>query len=104
MFRSAIDYHEAYKAKVVTPLQVVETLLPLIRRDVEGAKHSVAFLSTKVALVRKAAEESTARYAAGKFLSVLDGVPTVRFDPMLMSESDPMVQFTGSQRRGRPSW
>ncbi len=58
------------------PLQVVEALLPLIRRDVNNAtKHSIAFLESKVAMVRKAAEESTARYQAGKSLSPLDGVP-----------------------------
>ena len=50
--------------------------MPLIRRDVERAtKHSIAFLDTKVELVRKAAEESTKRYQAGKPLSPLDGVP-----------------------------
>ena len=50
--------------------------MPLIRRDVkEPTKHSVSFLDTKVDIVRKAAEESTARYKAGKPLSPLDGVP-----------------------------
>ena len=50
--------------------------MPLLRRDVEApTHHSVAFLDTKVALVRKAVEESTARYRAGKPLSPLDGVP-----------------------------
>lgn len=50
--------------------------MPLIRRDVkESTKHSVAFLDTKVDLVRKAAEASTARYKAGKPRSPLDGVP-----------------------------
>ena len=60
----------------MTPLQVAEALLPLIRRDVDSpTQHSIAFLSTKVDLVRKAAEESTARYKTGKPLSPLDGVP-----------------------------
>ena len=50
--------------------------MPLIVRDVkQSTKHSVAFLDTKVELVRKAAEASTARYKAGKPLSPLDGVP-----------------------------
>ena len=50
--------------------------MPLIRRDVkETTSHSVAFLDTKVELVRKAAEGSTARWKAGKPLSPLDGVP-----------------------------
>lgn len=76
VFHSAIDYHEAYKAGKLTPLAVVEALLPLVRRDVKNAtKHSVAFLSTKADIVRKAAEESTQRYKAGEPLSPLDGVP-----------------------------
>lgn len=83
---STLDYHEAYKTGRLTPTKVVETLLPLIRRDVEGAEHSVSFLSTKVELVRKAAEESTARYAAGKWRGVLDGVPMVCSSPFLLLE------------------
>ena len=55
---------------------MVEKLLPLIRRDIEG-EHSVAFLSVKAEVVRKAAEESTKRYKGGRWLSVLDGVPMV---------------------------
>ncbi|KAK3723189.1 hypothetical protein LTR37_001912 [Vermiconidia calcicola] len=75
-FPSALDYHEAYKSGRLTPTQVAEALMPLIRRDIESAtQHSIAFLSTRVDLVRKAAEESTARWRAGKPLSPLDGVP-----------------------------
>ena len=77
VFPSTLQYHEAYKSGKLTPLQVAEALMPLIRRDVPNAtKHSVAFLDTKVDIVRKAAEESTARYKTGKPLSPLDGVPT----------------------------
>ena len=76
IFNSAIDYHEAYKAGKLTPLDVAETLLPMIRRDVkDSTKHSIAFLDSKVDRVRKAAEESTKRYKAGKHLSPMDGVP-----------------------------
>lgn len=76
IFSSSLDYHEAYKSGKRTPLDVVEDLLPLIRRDVKDAtNHSIAFLSTKVDLVRKAAEESTQRYISGKPLSPMDGVP-----------------------------
>ena len=77
VFLSALDYHEAYKSGKLTPLDVVEALLPLIRRDVKDpTKHSIAFLQTKVDIVRKAAEDSTERYKEGKPLSPLDGVPT----------------------------
>jgi hypothetical protein len=75
-FYSVKDYHEAFKSGKFTPTDVVTALLPLIRRDVPNrSKHSTAFLTTRVDLVRKAAEESTKRYAAGKPLGVLDGVP-----------------------------
>ncbi|KAI9852104.1 MAG: hypothetical protein M1824_002168 [Vezdaea acicularis] len=75
-FHSAAEYHGLYKSGKLTPTSVVETLLPLIRRDISPAgAHSVAFLQTKVDLVRKAAAESTARYKAGTPLGVLDGVP-----------------------------
>ena len=76
IFYSALDYHQAYKSSKLTPIVVAEALLPLIRRDVKDAtKHSIAFLDTRVDLVRKAAEESTQRYKDGKPLSMLDGVP-----------------------------
>lgn len=74
-FHSFLDYHEAYTSGRLTPLQVAERILPMIRRDVVSAKHSVAFLDSRVYLIRRAAEESTARYAAGAPLSPLDGVP-----------------------------
>ena len=76
VFYSTLDYHEAYKSGALTPLAVIEALLPLIRRDVNDAtKHSTAFLASKVKLVRKAAEESTQRWKSGTWLSPLDGVP-----------------------------
>lgn len=76
VFNSVLDYHEAYKSGRTTPLAVAEALLPLIQRNVKNAtQHSVAFLDTKVELVRKAAKESTDRYKAGKPRSPIDGVP-----------------------------
>lgn len=83
IFNSSIDYHEAYKAGKLTPLAVVEALLPLIRRDVKNpTKHSIAFLDSKIDIVRKAAEASTQRYKAGKPLSPLDGVPVAVKDEL----------------------
>lgn len=70
------DYHELYKSGKLTPTDVVESLLPLISRDSNPpGEHSVAFLESKVDIVRKAAAASTKRYVIGKPLSVLDGVP-----------------------------
>ena len=76
IFPTTLDYHQAYKSRTTTPLEVAQTLLPLIRRDISPpGEHSTAFLTTLPDLVLKAAEESTARYRAGKPLSPLDGVP-----------------------------
>jgi len=76
VFPSALDYHEAYKSGRLTPTAVVQTILPLIRRDLaERPELTAAFLQTNVELVLKAAEASTKRYREGKPLSPLDGVP-----------------------------
>ena len=76
-YHSILDYHAAYKSGKLTPSDVAEGLLPLIKREdvQQRSEHSVAFLETRTDLVRKAAEESTRRYQAGEALGVLDGVP-----------------------------
>lgn len=48
-FASFADYHELYRSGEATPLQVVEALLPLIRRDVEKpTEYSIAWLDIHV--------------------------------------------------------
>lgn len=82
-YLSALDYHEAYKTGRLTPTAVLENLLPLITRETtpDGSQrhprspHATAFLQTREDLALQAAEASTARYASGKPLSPLDGVP-----------------------------
>ncbi|KAI1762562.1 amidase signature enzyme [Hypoxylon sp. FL1150] len=75
-FYSAADYYELFSARKLTPLQVVKALLPLISRgQTPPAKHELAWASTREDLVLAAAKESTERYASGKPLSILDGVP-----------------------------
>jgi hypothetical protein len=75
-FRSVADFYEAYKSGKTTPSEVVEGILPLIRRDVEKREvHSTAWVDSKVELVRAAAEASTRRWREGRQLGVLDGVP-----------------------------
>ncbi|KAF1971684.1 glutamyl-tRNA amidotransferas-like protein subunit A [Bimuria novae-zelandiae CBS 107.79] len=75
-FYTIADYHEAYKSGRLTPSDVVEALLPLIRRDAANrSPHSTAFIDTRVDLVTQAAEASTRRWKEGKPLGVLDGVP-----------------------------
>ena len=75
-FWSVKDYHEAYKSGKLTPTDVVNSILPLIRRDVPNrTEHSTAFLASRVDLITQAAEASTRRYTEGKPLGVLDGIP-----------------------------
>ncbi|KAF4978946.1 hypothetical protein FZEAL_4743 [Fusarium zealandicum] len=74
-YYTASDYHEMYKSGQVTPLQVAEALLPLITKP--DGKYSDAWVDShgKDHIVLEAAKASTERYAAGKPLSILDGVP-----------------------------
>ncbi|KAI7194826.1 hypothetical protein KC316_g4714, partial [Hortaea werneckii] len=82
-YLSTLDYHEAYKSGKLTPSTVLENLLPLITGDGSlkngdrnpVSHHATAFLQTREDLARQAAAASTSRYAAGKPLSPLDGVP-----------------------------
>jgi Asp-tRNA(Asn)/Glu-tRNA(Gln) amidotransferase A subunit family amidase len=82
-FYTIADFYNAYKGGELTPCDVVEALLPLIRRDVSSRSvHSTAFIDSKVKLVRKAAEESTRRWKEGRPLGILDGVPFAVKDEM----------------------
>lgn len=75
-FYSIKDFHDAYSSGTLTPTDVVEHLLPLIRRDVaQRSPYSTAFMDSKVDMVRQAAEASTQRYKQGQPLGILDGVP-----------------------------
>ncbi|KAJ5359308.1 uncharacterized protein N7496_011721 [Penicillium cataractarum] len=75
-YYTSADYHALYSSGELTPLAVVETLLPLVRRDVTPAgKHSTAFLESQVDIICAAAEASTERYKKGQPLGPLDGVP-----------------------------
>ncbi|KAG7286035.1 hypothetical protein NEMBOFW57_008334 [Staphylotrichum longicolle] len=76
-YYSAADYRQLYLSGALTPLDVAETLLPLIRRDVPNpTEHSKAWFETRVDKVLAAARESTQRYKEGRSLGPLDGVPT----------------------------
>lgn len=73
-YYSAGDYHELYKSGSATPLQVIETLLGLTTGT---GKYSDAWADAHGAekLAVEAARASTERWAAGKPLGILDGVP-----------------------------
>lgn len=75
-YYTSADYHALYLSGELTPTAVVETLLPLVRRDVQPAgKHSTAFLESQVEIIRAAAEASSERYKKGQPLGPLDGIP-----------------------------
>lgn len=74
---SAADYRMLYLSGALTPIQVAETLLPLIRRDVpEPTEYASAWFETNVAKVMAAAKASTQRYKDKQTFGPLDGVPT----------------------------
>ncbi|KAF5869318.1 putative glutamyl-trna amidotransferase subunit a protein [Botrytis fragariae] len=76
-YHTVLDYHAKYLSKELTPLAVIESLLPLIRREVTvPSHHSLSFIAKNVSSVLAAAKESTAHFAAGKSFGILDGVPT----------------------------
>lgn len=85
-----------YLSGKLTPLAVVESLLPLIRRDVNNASHhSIAFIDSHPEEILKVANESTQRYKEGKPLSIFDGVPTA-----IKDESDVAgYRTTGGRQR-----
>lgn len=71
-FRGVLDYHELYRSKASTPTQEV-------KRALERAKslggRLKCFVDILEASAVEEAEQSTRRWAAGKQLGVLDGVP-----------------------------
>lgn len=77
-YYTSVDYHSRYLSGEMTPTAVVETLLPLIRRDTNPAGiHSTAFLESQAEAIYAAAEASTQRYKNDEPLGPLDGVPVV---------------------------
>lgn len=75
-YYTSADYQALYASGQLTPTAVIETLLPMVRRDVQRPhSHSTAFLESQVDTIRAAAEASTERYKTGKPLGPLDGVP-----------------------------
>ncbi|TPR11077.1 Superoxide dismutase [Mn], mitochondrial domain protein [Aspergillus niger] len=84
-YYTSADYVARYTSGELTPLAVVETLLPLIRRDAKPpGKHSIAFLESQVDKIRAAAEASTQRYKDGKPLGPMDGIPVAIKDEVHM--------------------
>ncbi|TLD30656.1 hypothetical protein PspLS_01806 [Pyricularia sp. CBS 133598] len=76
-YYSAADYRALFLSGELTPTDVANALLPLIRRDTTPpGRHSIAWFDVRVDFVLRAAEESTRRYQNKESLGPLDGVPT----------------------------
>ncbi|CAK7219026.1 hypothetical protein SCUCBS95973_003683 [Sporothrix curviconia] len=79
-YYSTADYRALYRSGALSPVDVVEALLPLVQRG-QGSIYEKAFLVTHVDEVLTAAKASAARWAAGAPLGPLDGVPiTIKCD------------------------
>ncbi|KAI1002294.1 hypothetical protein K3495_g5907 [Podosphaera aphanis] len=71
------EYHAFYTSGRITPLDVAEYILTLIRHDVVPAsRHASAFISSNPEAILSAARDSTLRYKSKSPLSIFDGVPT----------------------------
>ncbi|RAL05256.1 amidase [Aspergillus ibericus CBS 121593] len=106
-YYTSADYVARYESGELTPTAVVETLLPLIRRDANRpGKHSVAFLDAKAERIRAAAEASTQRYKDGRQLGPMDGIPVAVKDEVHMEgyrrTLGSKIDFTGEF--GGTSW
>ncbi|KAG7131877.1 Fatty acid amide hydrolase like protein [Verticillium longisporum] len=77
-YLSSVDYQTLYRDGTLTPLDVVSALLPLTRRNqTPENKYQNAWVDSydNEWRAREAAEASTKRWAEGKPLGPLDGVP-----------------------------
>lgn len=74
---SVASYRALYLSGELTPLDVVNAILPLIRRDLSPpGKYSVGWFDVKADQILDAAKASTERYKTHASLGPLDGIPT----------------------------
>ena len=69
---TVLDYHSAYTSGAATPSDVADAIVAFLEAEPGAARYLCAF---DAAYLRAQAAASTARYAAHRPLSVLDGVP-----------------------------
>lgn len=97
------DYNTAYKLGTLDPLAVAKAVLQILRTS---PAHKVAFVCSHETLVLAAAKASTARWKAGKPISVLDGIPVGVKDEV---DLDQYQMHLGSKReftrsKGGTAW
>lgn len=75
-YYSASTYRNLFLTGQLTPVDVANAILPLIRRDIEpkGPQH-LYFFESRAELVLQAAEAAAQRYRENRSLGPLDGVP-----------------------------
>ncbi|MBI3789287.1 MAG: amidase [Gemmatimonadetes bacterium] len=69
------DFHAAYQSARTTPIAVADKLLALVAENDKAPQPLKAFVALDADDVRAQAKASAARWAAGKPLGPLDGVP-----------------------------
>jgi Asp-tRNA(Asn)/Glu-tRNA(Gln) amidotransferase A subunit family amidase len=73
---SVAHYRRLYLSGELSPLDVTNAILPLIRRDASPpSEHSIAWTEVKADLILQAAAASAQRYKEKRSLGPLDGVP-----------------------------
>ncbi|TPX62935.1 glutaminyl-tRNA synthase (glutamine-hydrolysing) [Powellomyces hirtus] len=76
IFHSVADYNRAYKEKTVTPIEVAEAVIAAIESsNTAKSPPLLAIIKHNGEDILRQARESAKRHAAGKPLSILDGVP-----------------------------
>ena len=76
------DYSAAYQSARTTPIAVIDRLLAMIAENEQAALPLKAFVALDADDVRAQARASAARWAAGKPIGPLDGVPVTAKDEM----------------------
>ncbi len=84
-FVSIHDFAKAYRAGTTTPEEVAQKVLDAIAASDKNDPALRAFIAVNREDVMKQARESTARFKAGKPLSVFDGVPIAVKDEIDMT-------------------
>ncbi len=82
--RTITDYADAYRSGATTPTEVAERLIAAVAESNAGSQPLRAIIAIDESDVRRQAAESAARFADGKPLSVLDGVPVAVKDEVDM--------------------
>ncbi|TMW60957.1 hypothetical protein Poli38472_000999 [Pythium oligandrum] len=79
---SISDYTSRYASGALSPVQVAKAFLAAVRESEQGEQPLRVFVETFDEEIMEAARASAARYAEGKPLGVLDGVPVAVKDEL----------------------